>query len=48
MASLTTKLSELTRSPKGRQLAEKAKEYVNKPENRRKVEELRVKLARKR
>jgi hypothetical protein len=47
MASLTNKLAELARGPKGRELAEKAKEYANKPENRRKIDQLRAKLAKK-
>lgn len=48
MASLTNKLAELARSPKGRELADKAKQYADKPENRRKVEQLRERLSRKR
>lgn len=48
MASLTSKLADIARSPQGRRLADKAKEYANKPENRRKIEELRAKLAKKR
>lgn len=46
--SLTSKLAAFARSPKGRQLADQAKRAAAKPENRRKIEELRAKLARKR
>jgi hypothetical protein len=47
MASLTQKLSEFARSPKGRELAEKAKAAANKPENRAKIEQLRARFAKK-
>lgn len=46
--SLTNKLAAFARSPKGRQLAEQAKQFATKPENRRKVEDLRAKLSKKR
>lgn len=45
MASLISKLTQLARTPKGREFtqkaAAKAKEYADKPETRRKVEDLR-------
>ena len=48
MASFASKLAELARGPKGRELIEKAKEYASKPENRRKIDELRAKLGKRR
>jgi Zn-dependent M32 family carboxypeptidase len=41
MASLTKLIKDFARSPKGQQLIEQAKEQASKPENRRKLEELR-------
>ena len=41
MASLTKLIKDFARSPKGQQLIEQAKEQATKPENRRKLEELR-------
>ena len=41
MASVTKFIKDLARSPRGQQLIEEVKEQANKPENRRKLEELR-------
>ena len=41
MASFTKLIKDFTRSPKGQQLIEQVKEQASKPENRRKLEELR-------
>jgi hypothetical protein len=46
--SLFTKAAQFARSPKGRRIAEQAKEAAGKPENRRKIEQLRSRIARKR
>lgn len=48
MASLTRKIAEFARSPMGRQIAARAKEYAARPENRRKIEELRARLTKRR
>lgn len=48
MASLVRRLSDFARSPQGRQLAEKAKQAAQDPQNKRRLEELRQRLARKR
>jgi len=48
MASLLNKVTEFARSPKGRELTEKAKQMAKDPETRRKVESLRSRAARKR
>ena len=48
MASLFSKVSEFARSPKGRELAEKAKQAAKDPENRRKIEQLRGRIGKKR
>lgn len=44
MASMKQRLIELARSPKGRQLADQAKQTLEKPENRRRIEQLRSRL----
>lgn len=48
MASFVGKLARLARTSKGRELtqkaAERAKEYAEKPENRKKIEDLRRKV----
>jgi hypothetical protein len=44
MPSMKQRLIELARSPKGRQLADQAKQALEKPENRRRLEELRSRL----
>lgn len=41
MASITKRIKDFARSPRGQQLIEQAKEQANKPENRRRLEELR-------
>ena len=48
MASLLNKVAEFARSPKGRELTEKAKRMAKDPETRRKLEELRGRAGRKR
>ena len=45
--SLLTKAAQFARSPKGRRLAEQAKQAASKPENRRKIDGLRARFARK-
>jgi hypothetical protein len=41
VASFTKLIKDLARSPKGQQLIDQVKEQASKPENRRKLEELR-------
>ena len=41
MASVTKLIKDIARSPRGQQLVEQVKEQARKPENRRKLEELR-------
>jgi hypothetical protein len=41
MASLTKRIMKFAQSPQGRQLLERAKVETSKPENRRKLEQLR-------
>jgi hypothetical protein len=41
MASLTKRIMKFAQSPQGRQLIERAKVEASKPENRRKLEQLR-------
>ena len=41
MASITRRIKDFARSPRGQQLIEQAKEQARKPENRRRLEELR-------
>jgi len=48
MASLTKLIKDFARSPKGQQLIQQAKEQASKPENRRKLEELRRRYAKRR
>lgn len=48
MAGLMGKLSQLARSPKGRELAERAQRYARDPETRRKIAEARSRLAQRR
>ena len=48
MASLTKLIKDFARSPKGQQLIEQAKEQASKPVNRRKLEELRRRYAKRR
>ena len=46
--SLFSKAAQFARSPRGRRMAEQAKRAAGKPENRRKIDDLRSRLARKR
>ena len=48
MASVTKLIKDLARSPRGQQLVEQAKEQARKPENRRKLEELRKRYGKRR
>jgi hypothetical protein len=48
VASVTKLIKDFARSPKGQQLIEQVKEQASKPENRRKLEELRRRYAKKR
>jgi hypothetical protein len=48
MASVTKLIKDLARSPRGQQLIEQVKEQARKPENRRKLEELRKRYVRRR
>jgi hypothetical protein len=48
MASLTKRIKDLARSPKGQQLIDQAKAQASKPENRRKLEELRRRYTKRR
>ena len=48
MASLLKKVGDFARSPQGRELIEKGKKAAKDPENRRKLQELRERLAKKR
>lgn len=48
MASITKRIKDFARSPRGQQLIDQAKEQANKPENRRRLEELRRRYTKKR
>jgi hypothetical protein len=48
MASLISRVARFARSPQGRKLAQSAQKFVAKPENRRKIAELRSRLAKRR
>ena len=48
MASVTKLIKDFARSPRGQQLVEQVKEQARKPENRRKLEELRRRYVDKR
>ncbi len=48
MASVTKLIKDFARSPRGQQLIEQAKEQANKPENRRRLEELRRRYVKRR
>jgi hypothetical protein len=48
MASLMSRVAKFARSPQGKKAAGQAKEFASKPENRRKIEQLRGRFARKR
>jgi hypothetical protein len=47
MPSLSQKLSEFARSPKGQQLADKAKAAAQDPKNREKIDRLRARFSKK-
>ncbi len=48
MAGLMSKVARFAQSPQGRKLAERAKQASADPKNKRKIEELRGRFARKR
>jgi hypothetical protein len=48
MASLSRRIMKFVQSPQGQQLVERAKVEVRKPENRRKLEQLRARYLNKR
>ena len=48
MASLIDRITRLARSPQGQRLAQRAQEIARDPNTRRKIEELRVRLMKKR
>jgi hypothetical protein len=48
MASLIGRISRFARSPQGKKLAQNAQKFVAKPENRRKITDLRQRLAKRR
>ena len=48
MPSLMSRVARFARSPQGKKVAGQAKDFASKPENRRKIEQLRSRIARKR
>jgi len=48
MGAISKRIMDFARSPKGRQLIEQVKEQTQKPENRRKLEQLRTRYMKKR
>jgi hypothetical protein len=46
--SLINKISRFARSPQGKKLAGQAKTFAEKPENRRKIEQFRARLSKRR
>jgi hypothetical protein len=48
MPSLMSRVARFARSPQGKKVAGQAKDFASKPENRRKIEQLRSRFARKR
>ncbi len=48
MAGLMSKVARFAQGPQGRKLAERAKQASSDPKNRRKIEELRGRISRKR
>jgi hypothetical protein len=44
---LMSKIANFARSPQGRRLANHAKTFASKPENRRKIEQFRARLTKK-
>ncbi len=47
MASIFNKVADFARGPRGRELADKAKQYAQKPESRQRIEQMRAKLSRR-
>jgi hypothetical protein len=48
MASIAKRIKDFARSPRGQQLIEQAREQASKPENRRRLEELRKRYVKRR
>jgi hypothetical protein len=48
MASIAKRIKDFARSPRGQQLIEQAKEQASKPENRRRLQELRSRYVKRR
>jgi len=48
MAKLTDKIARFARSPRGRRLLQRAQDYAARPENQRRLAELRERLAARR
>ncbi len=48
MASLISRITRFARSPKGRQLTERAQRYASSPEGKRKIEKVRSRTGRRR
>ena len=48
MASITDKIMKFTRSPRGQRLVQQAQQYAARPENQRRLAQLRERLARRR
>jgi hypothetical protein len=48
MASIAKRIVDFARSPRGQQLIEQAREQASKPENRRRLEELRRRYVKRR
>lgn len=47
MPSMTGRLARFARSPKGRQLVDRAQKYAKSPEGRRKIEDARSRLSKR-
>jgi hypothetical protein len=48
MASITDKIMKFTRSPRGQRLVQQVQLYAARPENQRRIAQLRERLARRR
>jgi hypothetical protein len=48
MPSLFSRITKFAKSPQGKKLAKEAQQFVSKPENRKKVADLRSRVAKKR
>jgi hypothetical protein len=48
MPSLISRITRFARSPKGRQLTERAQRYASSPEGKRKIEQVRSRTGRRR